>query len=103
MLLVSFDGFRWDYDQDVKTPNLDELVKKGVKAIYINPPAITMTSPSHFTTITGKARHSAYLYWLVCSQKTLLQTKKEQNLMPNSAKFAVSGYNFVMRTEYYDV
>ncbi|XP_043075429.1 ectonucleotide pyrophosphatase/phosphodiesterase family member 7 [Puntigrus tetrazona] len=54
LLLISFDGFRWDYDQDANTPNLDELVKEGVKAKYINPPAITMTSPSHFTTITGR-------------------------------------------------
>ncbi|XP_016094695.1 ectonucleotide pyrophosphatase/phosphodiesterase family member 7 [Sinocyclocheilus grahami] len=54
LLLISFDGFRWDYDQDVDTPNLDKLVKEGVKAKYINPPAITMTSPSHFTTITGR-------------------------------------------------
>lgn len=61
LLLISFDGFRWDYDQDVDTPNLDKLVKEGVKAKYINPPAITMTSPSHFTTITGKAQHSAYI------------------------------------------
>lgn len=36
------------------TPNLDKLVKEGVKAKYINPPALTMTSPSHFTTITGR-------------------------------------------------
>ncbi|ROI33799.1 Ectonucleotide pyrophosphatase/phosphodiesterase family member 7 [Anabarilius grahami] len=54
LLLISFDGFRWDYDQDADTPNLDKLVKEGVKAKYINPPAITMTSPSHFTTITGR-------------------------------------------------
>ncbi|XP_073709137.1 ectonucleotide pyrophosphatase/phosphodiesterase family member 7 [Garra rufa] len=54
LLLISFDGFRWNYDQDANTPNLDELVKEGVKAKYINPPAITMTSPSHFTTITGR-------------------------------------------------
>ncbi|XP_067272946.1 ectonucleotide pyrophosphatase/phosphodiesterase family member 7 isoform X2 [Pseudorasbora parva] len=45
---------QWNYDQDVDTPNLDMLVKEGVKAKYINPPAITMTSPSHFTTITGR-------------------------------------------------
>ncbi|KAK7150370.1 hypothetical protein R3I93_011582 [Phoxinus phoxinus] len=54
LLLISFDGFRWDYDLDVDTPNLDQLVEEGVKAKYINPPAITMTSPSHFTTITGR-------------------------------------------------
>ncbi|XP_042280404.1 ectonucleotide pyrophosphatase/phosphodiesterase family member 7 [Thunnus maccoyii] len=54
LLLISFDGFRWDYDQDVDTPNLDQLSKDGVKAKYITPPMLTMTSPSHFTTITGR-------------------------------------------------
>ncbi|XP_010903518.2 ectonucleotide pyrophosphatase/phosphodiesterase family member 7 [Esox lucius] len=54
LLVISFDGFRWDYDQDVDTPNMDKLVEDGVKAKYITPPAITMTSPSHFTTITGR-------------------------------------------------
>uniref|UniRef100_A0A3Q3E232 Zgc:153896 n=1 Tax=Labrus bergylta TaxID=56723 RepID=A0A3Q3E232_9LABR len=54
LLLVSFDGFRWDYDQDVDTPHLDQLVLDGVKAKYITPPMLTMTSPSHFTTITGR-------------------------------------------------
>ncbi|XP_061676705.1 ectonucleotide pyrophosphatase/phosphodiesterase family member 7 [Syngnathoides biaculeatus] len=54
LLLISFDGFRWDYDRDVDTPNLDALARDGVKAKYITPPALTMTSPSHFTTITGR-------------------------------------------------
>ncbi|XP_053183678.1 ectonucleotide pyrophosphatase/phosphodiesterase family member 7 [Scomber japonicus] len=54
LLLISFDGFRWDYDQDVDTPNLDQLSKDGVKAKYLTPPMLTMTSPSHFTTITGR-------------------------------------------------
>nr|XP_056722576.1 ectonucleotide pyrophosphatase/phosphodiesterase family member 7-like [Euleptes europaea] len=54
LLLISFDGFRWNYDQDVDTPNFDNLVKEGVKAKYITPPFVTMTSPSHFTTISGR-------------------------------------------------
>lgn len=54
LLLVSFDGFRWNYDQDVDTPNLDQMVLDGVKAKYMTPPMLTMTSPSHFTTITGR-------------------------------------------------
>ncbi|KAM8869754.1 ectonucleotide pyrophosphatase/phosphodiesterase family member 7 [Spinachia spinachia] len=54
LLLVSFDGFRWDYDQDVDTPHLDLLLQDGVKAKYLTPPMLTMTSPSHFTTITGR-------------------------------------------------
>lgn len=54
LLLVSFDGFRWDYDRDVDTPNLDEMAKDGVKAAYVTPPYLTVTSPSHFTLLTGK-------------------------------------------------
>ncbi|MEE6498469.1 hypothetical protein FKM82_003112 [Ascaphus truei] len=54
LLVISFDGFRWNYDQDVETPNLDYLAERGVKAKYVSPPFVTMTSPSHFTTITGR-------------------------------------------------
>lgn len=54
LLLVSFDGFRWNYDQDVDTPNMDRLAREGVKAKYLTPPFVTMTSPSHFTTISGR-------------------------------------------------
>ncbi|XP_070339858.1 ectonucleotide pyrophosphatase/phosphodiesterase family member 7 isoform X2 [Equus asinus] len=54
LLLVSFDGFRWDYDQDVHTPNLDAMARQGVKARYMTPAFITLTSPCHFTLVTGK-------------------------------------------------
>ncbi|XP_067860665.1 ectonucleotide pyrophosphatase/phosphodiesterase family member 7-like [Heptranchias perlo] len=54
LLLISFDGFRWNYDQDVETPNFQNLVKEGVKAKYITPSFVTITSPSHFTLITGR-------------------------------------------------
>ncbi|XP_007958022.2 ectonucleotide pyrophosphatase/phosphodiesterase family member 7 [Orycteropus afer afer] len=54
LLLVSFDGFRWDYDQDVDTPNLDAMARDGVKARYMTPAFVTMTSPCHFTLVTGK-------------------------------------------------
>ncbi|KAK5921652.1 hypothetical protein CgunFtcFv8_018999 [Champsocephalus gunnari] len=45
LLLISFDGFRWDYDRDVETPHLDQLGREGVRAKYISPPMLTMTSP----------------------------------------------------------
>ncbi|XP_044106132.1 LOW QUALITY PROTEIN: ectonucleotide pyrophosphatase/phosphodiesterase family member 7 [Neovison vison] len=54
LLLVSFDGFRWNYDQDVHTPNLDAMALEGVKARYVTPAFVTMTSPCHFTLVTGK-------------------------------------------------
>ncbi|XP_008327381.1 ectonucleotide pyrophosphatase/phosphodiesterase family member 7-like [Cynoglossus semilaevis] len=54
VLLVSFDGFRWDYDRDVDTPNLDKMAADGVKAQYVTPPYLTITSPTHFTLLTGR-------------------------------------------------
>ncbi|KAM9296670.1 ectonucleotide pyrophosphatase/phosphodiesterase family member 7 [Gastrophryne carolinensis] len=54
LLLISFDGFRWDYDQDVDTPNMDILGIDGVKAKYMTPAFITITNPCHFTLLTGK-------------------------------------------------
>ncbi|XP_068769675.1 ectonucleotide pyrophosphatase/phosphodiesterase family member 7 isoform X2 [Struthio camelus] len=54
LLLVSFDGFRWNYDQDVDTPNLDTMAAEGVKAQYVTPAFVTVTSPCHFTLLTGK-------------------------------------------------
>lgn len=73
LLLISFDGFRWDYDQDVDTPHLDQLAVDGVKAKYVTPPMLTMTAPSHFTTITGNdgGRFTQTL------RKQLLQTQEE--------------------------
>ena len=57
-LLVSFDGFRWDYLDMVKdrgrdTPNFDFLIKTGVKAEYINSAFVTDTWPNHWTIATG--------------------------------------------------
>uniref|UniRef100_A0A8D3B0R1 Ectonucleotide pyrophosphatase/phosphodiesterase family member 7-like n=1 Tax=Scophthalmus maximus TaxID=52904 RepID=A0A8D3B0R1_SCOMX len=54
LLLISFDGFRWDYDRDTETPNLDKMAQDGVKAAYVTPAFITITSPSHFTMLTGR-------------------------------------------------
>lgn len=62
LLLVSFDGFRWDYDRDVDTPNLDRMAEEGVKAAYMTPPFLTITSPSHFTLLTGKNSNSSFCF-----------------------------------------
>ena len=56
LLLISYDGFRYDYLDKVNTPNFDYLASKGVKAPYINGTFITRTFPSHYTMVTGKWR-----------------------------------------------
>ena len=54
VLLISMDGFRWDYINKVDTPNFDAFAREGVRAPYINNPFITKTFPSHYTIATGK-------------------------------------------------
>ncbi|MGL2995020.1 ectonucleotide pyrophosphatase/phosphodiesterase [Flavobacterium sp. TSSA_36] len=53
VILVSLDGFRWDYPDHFETPNLDLLAKKGVKAHSMQPSYPTKTFPNHYAIATG--------------------------------------------------
>ncbi|GFR57731.1 ectonucleotide pyrophosphatase/phosphodiesterase family member 5 [Elysia marginata] len=54
LLLISFDGFRWNYLQRTNTPNFDKFIKGGVHAKYgIKDAFVTKTFPNHFTLVTG--------------------------------------------------
>ncbi|XP_071089311.1 glycerophosphocholine cholinephosphodiesterase ENPP6-like [Haliotis cracherodii] len=53
LLLVSMDGFRYDYLNKVETPNFDDFARHGVKLPYMNNSFVTKTFPNHYTMITG--------------------------------------------------
>ncbi|XP_005109194.1 ectonucleotide pyrophosphatase/phosphodiesterase family member 5 [Aplysia californica] len=54
LLIVSFDGFRWNYLQRTATPNFDKFLLNGVHARYgLKNAFITKTFPNHFTLATG--------------------------------------------------
>ncbi|MFQ5349348.1 MAG: ectonucleotide pyrophosphatase/phosphodiesterase [Thermoanaerobaculia bacterium] len=53
LILVSFDGFRWDYLDRVETPALDRLAAAGVRAERLIPSFPTKTFPNHYTIVTG--------------------------------------------------
>ena len=54
LLVISFDGFRWDYLQRTLTPNFDKFIKNGVQAKYgMKNAFVTKTFPNHFTLATG--------------------------------------------------
>ncbi len=53
LILISFDGFRWDYMEKTDTPNLDRLVVNGVKADALIPAFPSKTFPNHYTIVTG--------------------------------------------------
>lgn len=53
VLLVSLDGFRWDYPGLYKTPNINKIATEGVKADRLIPSFPTVTFPNHYTIATG--------------------------------------------------
>ena len=59
LVLVSIDGFRWDYPELYETPALDRIAARGLKAAGMQPAFPTLTFPNHFSIATGllPARH----------------------------------------------
>lgn len=53
MLLISFDGFRWDYLKTHNLSNFNYLKENGAYADYINNSFTTVTFPNHWTIVTG--------------------------------------------------
>lgn len=53
LLLVSFDGFRWDYIYKAKTPNFSYIMQNGVHVKQVTNIFITKTFPNHYTLVTG--------------------------------------------------
>lgn len=53
LVLISLDGFRWDYPDLADTPNLDRLIASGVRAEGMIPVFPSKTFPSHYSIVTG--------------------------------------------------
>ncbi len=53
VILVSLDGFRWDYPKYFSTPNLNMIAKEGVHAKSMKPSYPTKTFPNHYSIVTG--------------------------------------------------
>ena len=51
-VIISLDGFRWDYTQWYDTPFLDRMAQEGVEAALI-PSYPSKTFPNHYTLATG--------------------------------------------------
>ncbi|MBU2494386.1 MAG: ectonucleotide pyrophosphatase/phosphodiesterase [Bacteroidetes bacterium] len=52
-ILISFDGFRWDYSLRGITPTIDSIKTNGVHAVSLRPVFPSKTFPNHTSIITG--------------------------------------------------
>ncbi len=53
VIMLSVDGFRWDYASKANTPNLDYIASKGVKAESLKSSFPSKTFPNHYSMVTG--------------------------------------------------
>lgn len=53
LVVLSLDGFRWDYQDKANTPWLDTITKYGVRAEGLQPAFPSKTFPNHYTIATG--------------------------------------------------
>jgi predicted AlkP superfamily pyrophosphatase or phosphodiesterase len=53
LLLVSLDGFRWDYPDLYALPTLQALIADGARAERLLPVFPTLTFPNHYSIATG--------------------------------------------------
>ena len=55
VILISIDGFRYDYPEKHNADNLIALSKNGVRAESMYPSFPSVTFPNHYTVVTGLA------------------------------------------------
>jgi predicted AlkP superfamily pyrophosphatase or phosphodiesterase len=53
VVLISFDGWRWDYIDRAQAPHLRNLAARGVRADGLIPSFPSKTFPNHYTLVTG--------------------------------------------------
>ena len=53
IILISIDGFRWDYFEKTKTPNFDKIIDGAVISEGLVPVFPSKTFPSHLSIVTG--------------------------------------------------
>ncbi len=53
VILISFDGWRWDYDARFAAPNVSRVIERGVRAAALIPSFPSKTFPNLYTIVTG--------------------------------------------------
>lgn len=85
-VIVSLDGFRWDYPRMYRTPSLNLMAKEGVSAV-MKPSYPASTFPNHYTLATGwvPSHHGIInnIFWDPTCQKTYAIKDKDTRYDPH--------------------
>jgi len=88
-VVLSLDGFRWDYPSKVSTPELNRIAAEGVKAVSLIPSFPSKTFPNHYTIATGLVPDH---HGLVNNSFYDTLLKKEYAIGNNEARFNPAFY-----------
>lgn len=53
VILISADGFRWDYAKKYQASHLNDMSKNGIRATSMIPSFPSVTFPNHYSLVTG--------------------------------------------------
>jgi predicted AlkP superfamily pyrophosphatase or phosphodiesterase len=73
VILISLDGWRWDYLDRADAPNLEALAQRGVRADALIPVFPSKTFPVHYTIVTGLYPEHHGIIGNVISDRTIGQ------------------------------
>ncbi|MFP4467627.1 MAG: ectonucleotide pyrophosphatase/phosphodiesterase [Bacteroidales bacterium] len=87
VVMLSMDGFRWDYADRVHTPNLDRIAENGVKAEYVMPAFPSNTFPNHYTMATGlyPDNHGLVNNNFYCEELDMVYSMRDREAVENGA------------------
>ena len=83
VILVSLDGFRWDYVERFKPPHLSDFIKNGVQAASLTPAFPSKTFPNHYTIATGMYpdKHGILGNLFYCNAKEVTYSIRNRELV----------------------
>ena len=57
LVMIGFDGFRWDYIDTMETPNIDRVIEQGFRVKRLSPVFPSITLPCLYSLVTGLPPH----------------------------------------------
>lgn len=84
VLLISLDGFRYDYTDRAFTPTLAQLADEGVRTMYLQPSYPSSTFPNHLSIVTGLYPMN---HGIIANEFTEYETGKKFTISDTASKF----------------
>ncbi len=87
LLVISYDGFRWDYPNKTSTPIFDSIEKNGGRIKYSEPCFPSKTFPNHYSMATGlhPDNHGLVLNSFFCPKLDAEYRISDRNAVRNGA------------------